>query len=754
MARSSYLIEMKRSRFLFSTISAAALTGLAFTGCEKKPADQPKSPEPAQSQSASGTAATSGSAPAAAPAPKPAPAAAAADVAKIASAYGFVARLPKDVEGFGANYRLHDLWTGLANSKWAATFLDLPPVKQNPDFTRMREQWNSEQGQQARTALQSFFGKEVVVAMPAGFTSKLQPWIEFATIYQETVLQAYFMMGMTGGTPTPDKLQQMLKDSAPQFVPILSKLEIPPFLFAFKASDSKALIDGATKQLMQMVGSELPPAFTPGQFKVGEKYDFQSISVDAKKLVAAFQEEQIKLQLKELLGDEAKATEALNAIVAKRIELAWGWVDDYLVVSVGTNHDHLKLATSEGDSALAIGEVAARGAQFAAQKPLGLGYVSKATFEAMEGNLEFAEQFKSFANELQGILKPEQIDAMVADVRRLEAKAQALYKTNYSPAVQVDLWDGGLRTEIFGGGQHKAFDSSKPLLFGSLATPSTLLMLDGRSNAAYSKATADLIEDAAATIWGWYEKYGRTMVPESERQGAAMIEATAKPMLVDFWRHSRKLSQAFGEESALILDLNGAVPKIPDLPPFLANGRVPRLAWVTELKDRAAASEAWKGYHSLIKQIAALADQGPGVPEPEMKKEGDTELHFVPLPMPTDDFLPHVAISKDRWMISTSPSFTKEIVAKSATPGATPVGSHWNVNFNALYDLADVWLKIFDGEGSQLMSPTDAEQYKAARPMIDIALKLARSVQGFEWHLHEESGVPRSSLRLKLQDLK
>ena len=741
---------MKRSRHLLSTFTAATLATLIITGCEKKAPDQQKPPQagdakPVADAVKSGDPAKVAEAVKAAVLP--------ADVAKLVGTYGFVARLPKDVEGFGSSYRWHDLWTGLANSKWAATLLELPPVKSNPEVTRFREQWNSEQGQQIRAIVDGLFGEEVTVAMPAGFTTKLQPWVKVFGIYQQKIIEGYFMTAMGGSAPSPDRVQQMIKDAAPDLIPALTECELPPFVFALKANKVRQVVDGASKQLMEKVASELPPAFEPGQFKLADKYDFQSITVNVKKLAAQAQEAQVEAKLKELLGDEAKAKAAMEAIVTKRLEVAWGWVDDYLLISLGTNHDHLKLAPSDGESALAIAEVAKRGTQFLAQRPHGLSYISKAVFDGLAGKIEFADQFKAFAQELQGILKPEQIDAMVVDVRRIEAKARALYTTTYDSQVQVDLWDGGLRSEIFGGGKQKAFDSSKPLTFGSLATANTFALLNARSNAAHSKATADLIEDAATTLWTWYEKYGRTMVPESERQGAQMVEAMAKPMIVDFWKSSRKLGEGFGDESALFLDLAGPMPKIPDLPPALAEGKVPRLALVCELKDRAAVSEAWKGYYSLIKQVAALAGQAQGLPEPQMKQEGDAELHFVPLPMQTDDFLPHVAITKDRWMISTSPSYSKELVSKSATAGAQALGSHWNVNFGALFDMADGWLKLLDKNGAQLFSPTDAKQYEEARPLFDAGLKLGRSLQGFEWHLHEEAGLPRNSVRLKLQDI-
>jgi hypothetical protein len=337
---------MKRSRHLLSTFTAATLATLVITGCEKKAPDQPKPPQAGDSKPVA-EAIKSGDPAKVAEAVKAA-ATPAADVTKLVGTYGFVARLPKDVETFGSSYHLHELWMGLANSKWAATLLELPPIKANAEFTRFREQWNSEQGQQIRTILEGLYGQEVTVAMPAGFTAKLQPWLKVFGIYQQKAIEAYFMMSMGGGAPNPDKIQQMIKDAAPELIPALTECEVPPFVIAFKASKIRQIVDAGAKQLMEKVGSELPPAFEPGQFKLADKFDFQSITVNVKKLAAQFQEAQVEAKLKELLGDEAKAKAAMDAIVSKRVEVAWGWVDEYLLISIGTNHDHLKLAPSDG----------------------------------------------------------------------------------------------------------------------------------------------------------------------------------------------------------------------------------------------------------------------------------------------------------------------------------------------------------------------------------------------------------------------
>jgi hypothetical protein len=245
------------------------------------------------------------------------------------------------------------------------------------------------------------------------------------------------------------------------------------------------------------------------------------------------------------------------------------------------------------------------------------------------------------------------------------------------------------------------------------------------------------------------------MVPEGERQGAAMVEAVAIPVIKDFWRASRQLSAALGDESALVLDLDGAVPKIPNLPPGLTDGKVPRMAWVSELKDRAALSEAWKGFEKSIKQIAALAPPGMAVPEPQMKKDGNVELYFVEPPIPTDDFLPHIAIAKDRWIFSTSPTLTKEVATKTSASGGKALGSEWNIKVPALCDLADAWLAVIDKDPKGfLRSSSDAAQYTKLRPTLGEVIRLARSLNSIEWRAFTEGGETRNSTFLKLEDAK
>ena len=658
----------------------------SFVACDKKPdastnpptkpAEPAKPGEPAKPAEPAKTTATE-------------PAAAPANVSAISAAYGFAAILPKDVEAFSANYRLHDLWVKLSTSNWSKTLLNMPGLKDDAKIQDMLGQWNSPMGMKGRDIFEAVLGNEFVIANPAGFGEKFMPWIELIGEVQGVQMQQIFMTAMSGGQPPDSK--KVFRDAAPELIPALLKCDIPPVLIASKAVSAKVDIDGGMAMVLAKLGEQLPPGVEIGKFKVADKYDFQSITVNAEKLVAALQEEKIRAQVAEVMGDEAKAKAAVEALKKKRIEIAWGWVGDYLVISLGTDHSHVKFAAGDADSALAIAAVARRASQFADKKPLGISYAGAALLTKLSGKIEFADKFKKLSDELATLLKPEHIAAMQADVKKFEGKVQSLVATTFDPLVGIAYWDSGIRAEEFGGGRQTQFDTAKPLTFASLFTKTVFLFADGRSSSANDGKLANLIEDGAGILWGWYEKFGKTMVPPDEQEKATMAEKLAVPMVKDVWASSRKLAKALGNESAFVLDLNGTMPKLPNVPAEVADGKVPRIAWVAEMNDRAAVSAAWKGFETVIKQIAALAPAG-AIPDPVMKKDGDLEIHYIQLPIPTDDLLPHIAISKDRWILSTSPSLSKEIAATPASAAGAPLGAEGRISLPALCDFADAWV--------------------------------------------------------------
>ena len=681
----------------------------------------------------------------------------AADMAKLRDAYGFAARLPKDVETFSATYRLHDLWVSISNSKWASAAIDL--IKKQPDGERMLMQWNDPGAQKPKEFVEAFLGNEFFLAGAAGFSAKIAPLIELYVQMAQIQLQAIVTGGMTGGGPadTNKALMRAMKDNAAELLPKATKLEVPPLIMGFKAGKVRAEFDAFIKQGLE--SGNLPPGVEKGTFKLADKYEFQSLSVIVRKVVPQFQEANMLLQLKELLGDEAQAKAAVDSLMAKRFEFTWGWVEDYLVMSIGSDHAHLKLATGDADSALSIPEVAARAAMFAGKKPISLAFSGKVLFDSMSKPMELAKPFADMTASLQGIIAPDAIKGMTADVKRMEGKVQDLFKSVNSSQVGVTYLDGGLRMDLLGGARSANATASQPLTFSTLMTPTTGMAMIGRTNGTNGEKTNDLIEEGAAMLWSWYEKYGRTMVPEDGKQGAAMMEAMALPMVKEFWSSCRKLGKALGDQSATLVDLNGNMPPLPNAPKMVIDGgKMPRIAIAMDLKDRAALSEAWKGFEKIIKQGIALIPQGadaPPVPEPQMKKEGDVEIYFVDLPIKLGDLLPHIAISKDKWIMSTSPSFSLELAKLPAT-GTAKQDVEMNMNFGAVANFADQWVKLAASNPTDFFQGNSgtAEEFQKNKPIIDAVIGLVRAIKSANVQMGEEGGKTHATMSLQVEDLK
>src|SRR5258708_7893529 len=145
---------MKR-RHLHALLAPLVTLAVAtsFVACDKKTADQPGKPPtpPGETPTAPGKIAETvkGVVKEAVASP--------ADIASIRAAYGVASQLPKDVEAFSVNLRLHDLWVKLSNSNWATALVNLPALKEEPKFQDFLQKW--------RTAPEAQKAKEVLEAM-------------------------------------------------------------------------------------------------------------------------------------------------------------------------------------------------------------------------------------------------------------------------------------------------------------------------------------------------------------------------------------------------------------------------------------------------------------------------------------------------------------------------------------------------------------------------------------------------------------
>lgn len=653
------------------------------------------------------------------------------------STYGLAARLPKDTEGFLSFYHLSDLWDGFKNSNFLKKVMANEKVVKGLELDQIVREWeNNAEMRKYGTMAASMLGNEILIATPAGFTESLANILKQMPALYGAVFTARISRAVDGDGPGMPKQMYPVVEA-------LSDLKVPPFMIAFKAGAHREDLNGLIQHGLSGIPAEFMSKLEKGTFQT-EGHTFNSLVLTVGKVMPDRAKEEMTRDLARAADSEEKGTALAKKLQAKTVELAYGWVDDYFVISVGSDHNHVKFVGA-ADSIFTDADVAKRAEQFAARKPLSFSYTSQKSLKTLNEFGGLMKTLVDYASGAKSLDLPFKLDGVIAELKTLEAKANAIWPNDPDAAIGAMWWEGGLRAEAFGGNKPRANDNSRPLGLTTLADDKTFLVMGGRSNGAFRDKVFGYLEDVASSVWNIYKKEVTPALPDDVRQGAAMGEMMALPMVKELWKSLQSFRAAMGDESAFFINLDGAMPDIPgaNIPPdVVSKGKIPRIAWMNELKDRSKLAESWSGLKTLLSSAAAIAasQTGANIPtEPTAKTEGTLEMYGYKLPIDTGDLWPHTGVNVTHWFLSSSPSFTKELSTKTASPSGTPCGSRFKVNFHALWNFASDWTKI--------LPIGDREQ-----EVIDFALPLVRSLRGVEFTSGEEGGQSHDSFHLDIKD--
>ncbi|HEX2749512.1 MAG TPA: hypothetical protein VHM91_16000 [Verrucomicrobiales bacterium] len=645
------------------------------------------------------------------------------------STWGFAARLPKSTEGFTAVYRLGDLVTGLKNSGFLKKVFSMPAVAKEISMDKIETAWDNNADLKEAASL---FQKEVVVAMPEGFTENVLKFAKllapvpkgFAAAAEFNAAELQKAAGTPGNRSFSQKsawdgvVEEYQKPETIAFaVGVVADADVPPLLIALNAGSARTAIDDKLKSAMAALPPEAAKMLEPGSFKVDGKYEFQTLKLTASKAMPPEAAEGVKAQLGQLLGDPAKGAAAAEKLLAKTVEFSWGWVDDTLVLAIGKDHSHVKMvAASEG--VLSLPELSSRAAAWQGKSPVSLSYSSLKTNQAVADALRGLKETIFVMMQSGAGTSPIPLGGLIADLKKLSARADELWPLKVTASAAAAWWDGGLHVESFGGFVTDAYDSSKPLTYGSLAGPATVLLSEGRVNEAASNKAFAFLEEAAGTLWTSFQTNIKPNLPPDAQTGVSMGESVL-PLVKETWKNLQIFRSALGSESALLVNLDGTMPPLPNVPEELKSMKFPRILAVSDLKDRAKLGEAWSGFSKVFEALTALTTGAKGTPEPVEKKEGALTLWGLPLPNDQGDLWPHTAVSGTRFYIGTSPPFTKEISAKTPAPSGPPSGSHVHVNLKAVWDFAATAISLSPAQPEQKQHMTDAFQLLSVFDQFD-----------------------------------
>ncbi len=679
----------------------------------------------------------------------PAGAAASGEAAVSSNSWGFAARLPKTTEGFVAFYRVSDLWNGVKDSNLVKKIMSNPVLAKEMELDSLKAAWEqNDQLRETAAMVEEFAGQEVVIAMPEGFTENVMKLVKtmgpFLNNAFTSGMQRTAKLAAEGQVAAPElsAFEQFMKSQTPEqlqaMLTNLTEADLPSVIVAMKAGGARAKLDGLVKQALDSMPPDAQQVFEKGTFKDG-KYEFQSLTLRVGKAMPPGKVESMKADFSKLAGDPAKGAALAEKVLAKTIELSWGWVDDHFVLALGKDHSHVKFSTA-GDSVLSLPEVSSRAAAWQAKKPFSLSYVSQKTIRGL------ADAFGGVTDTLVSMMEmgasssPFPLDGIIADVKKLGARATELWPNDASAMVGASWWDGGIHSESFGGAKPRALDASKPLTYSSLAGPATVFLYESRVNEAESDKSVAFFEEVCGTIYASYQKNIKPNLPAEMQGNIGMGEAIGIPMIKGLWKSVQDFRAALGSESAVLVNLDGAMPDLPQVPADMKSAKIPRMLMVSDLKAPAKLAESWKGVGSVISTVIGLT-KAPVKAEPTEKKSGATTLWGWELPMDTGDLWPHTGVSGAHWFVGTSPSFTNEAAAKTPAPAGPASGAHVRINFNAVWDYAASLVPL---------APNLPEQKKNMTDILD----LCRALSEIDARTGEDKGDMHTTLFIGIRDVK
>jgi hypothetical protein len=715
---------MKKQRILI----AVALLALTVPACNKQKTETSGTPQP--------------------PAPP------AADEAKLRAAFGFAAQVPSDSEGYVAFYQLGKLWHDFKATKTFASLLANPLVQEATGQDSFKKGWgefsSNPDAAKWRAIVSDALGSETFVSFAPGSAVKLQAWMRISN--EMRVAQIKAALAAQGNAKQKAKPDDYLVG----LLPFVKTLDFPPVLIGFKIGAQKAA-------LLAEIGrgeKNLPPMIDQAQFNVNGNLPFKSLVATVSKVLPPDKQDALKKFVSEKIADPAAADETFQSLLARHIEVAYGFIGDYFVVSVGPDHSHLKTSADFAGSLLSRPEIASV-AGYADKALLSFSFSSAELIGAAQQKFELSPWLERLKAEVSAAVSPADYQKLEADLKRLDSESAKFIPQEYTPMIGVSYRDHGLRGEAFGGIKQIAGASAKPLQFSGAVTDSTLLWLDVQTSAEYQAAAYAWLEDFATTAYDTFQRLALPKLNDQQRMQFGIMQNLIVPKLTEFYNVTRnQYSKSLGQEGAFALDGGGEMPAVPMIPqPIRDGGKMLRFAVLRDVKDRALLGESWKSYFKLARDIALMIPQTAqlpgGLPEPRSETVDGVTLSYYPLPLPTGDLLPNVAVTDKTLVFTTSRAYGLALSKAVAAPSTQkPAMLDFRLNIRAASDFADLWLAIA-AQNPELFfqgNQAKADDFKKAQPGVSALLHSLRSVSGMDMQVFEENGVRRTSSAIRWSD--
>lgn len=465
--------------------------------------------------------------------------------------------------------------------------------------------------------------------------------------------------------------------------------------------------------------------------------------------------------------------EFIKLIEAKTIVALVGEVHGYVVLFMGSSEDDFVLVDDVEDSLCASDKI--KFTDDYLDNDLftygfsdgGMGYdlsaIEKICYK-LGGS--FAKGLSDQLAESDSLGNTQEIEVILDNIDKQARGLAAMFKE--ADAGYVAYLEDGIKVEMQGGSNMPQYDMQSAHTLAPISQgEGQVLFANWATNPQYNEGLMTLIDRFVEVSY----LMSKQVLPLLASRAAAdegnadfiqynaslqMFDQMFSKDLLDVWQALRtNMAEGLGAETALVIDVNGSLPKVPMLPKaIIEGGKMPRVAYVSTVDDREKLQASWTRLNTALESLLKKASEMTGAEIPmqvPMSSEKDgLKTWFVPIPFQNDDFVPSVSVSDDLFFATTSKRFAEGLSSLAAKGGGESRQGVWlDVDMKVLHSYAEQWLKLIEENAAEFMSDVELEDFNANKEMIETTLSALGMMDSLTYHMRQEDGVTRTSMHLK-----
>jgi len=373
------------------------------------------------------------------------------------------------------------------------------------------------------------------------------------------------------------------------------------------------------------------------------------------------------------------------------------------------------------------------------------------------GLKEMAEGIRDGISEVDGFGDEREMIALLDMIgEREDSVLELMDSSTFGGLITVD---GGARFDLFGGIESGVLDYSTDHQLASLGEGDNVLMFGNwRSDAEYEKRASDLLKVIVEAAYALTSKVMESDIEEGDmaefKQGFEMFDQLFREDFLSLYDGLSMAGEGLGQENAVIVDLNAAVPPFPGVPQELVEGgRFVRASYVAPVTDRAKLADAWKkvdvSVRAMLKSAKELGAGDINMLVPTSSEKNDLVTWYFDAVAFSDDVKPSITLSDEWFVASTSRTQALDLVGRAGSESSTKRKGAWfEIDLDTLREYTDETLDLLN-ENAEVILADNAEDFQKEYPRIKKGLKALQQFDGITIHDRMESGTRRISLHFQ-----